>query len=272
RTTEIEGLRDAIDELKRVNSELRHQLEEEREQLSTSGSISPTSTVRPDNAAPDREIEMLKRTMVNKLKEFEVMRKAMMRDLQIRCEKIIELEVALDEARDENNMLRRKSVNSVQQQKTAILEKNIAQLTSIQKELVDQNTNLKKENAMAERKLAARNERIESLEALLLDTQDKMANQRQKYETQMQVLKEKLGQPRTTVKPQAASSYIQNFSFGRIAKPLRGGGGGSSNNGSAATIGGMVSSLTPVPESPSQSSTPATPTPSKRTSWLNWSR
>ena len=57
----------------------------------------------------------------------------------------------------------------------AFLERNLEQLTIVQRQLVEQNGNLKKEVAIAERKLIARNERIGSLEGLLGDSQDKLA-------------------------------------------------------------------------------------------------
>ncbi|RKP38929.1 kinesin heavy chain [Dimargaris cristalligena] len=268
---ENSNLRASVLELKEIGAELKNQIDELRTSTAeAAASESVSSSTDPASLAQrERDIEILKKSMMNKLKEFDVMRKAMMRDLQMRCEKIIELEVALDEARDENNMLRRKNVHSVQQQKTAILEKNIAQLMSIQKELVDQNTNLKKESAMAERKLGARNERIDSLEALLLDTQEKMASQRQKYETQLQILKEKLGQSRN-VKATTTSTMSGILNFGRIAKPLRGGGGSANGSPNVANGSGEVngtngsSALSTITESPA--------TPNKRTSWLGWSR
>ncbi|KAJ1656928.1 hypothetical protein IWQ61_003589 [Dispira simplex] len=259
-------LQASIVELKQVIQELKAKVADLRTRSVSTQDLPPDAA---NLAQRERDIEVLKKSMMNKLKEFDVMRKAMMRDLQIRCEKIIELEVALDETRDENNILRRKSIHSVQQQKTAILEKNIAQLMSIQKELVDQNTNLKKECAMADRKLAARNERIESLESLLLDTQEKMATQRQKYEAQLQVLKDKLGQSRNP-KPAQPMGMMGAFGFGRIAKPLRGGGGGS------ATLVGE-DELDSLPSTPTMRGNGGrtqltNTTPNKRTSWLNWSR
>jgi kinesin family member 5 len=56
----------------------------------------------------------------------------------------------------------------------AFLERNLEQLTHVQRQLVEQNGSLKKEVAIAERKLIARNERIQSLESLLQDSQEKL--------------------------------------------------------------------------------------------------
>ena len=106
--------------------------------------------------------------------DFDVMKKSLMRDLQNRCERVVELEISLDETREQYNNVLRSSNNRAQQKKMAFLERNLEQLTHVQRQLVEQNGSLKKEVAIAERKLVARNERIISLEALLQDSQEKL--------------------------------------------------------------------------------------------------
>ncbi|KAI9837929.1 MAG: Kinesin heavy chain, partial [Thelocarpon superellum] len=93
--------------------------------------------------------------------EFDVMKKSLMRDLQNRCERVVELEISLDETREQYNNVLRSSNNRAQQKKMAFLERNLEQLTHVQRQLVEQNGSLKKEVAIAERKLIARNERIQ---------------------------------------------------------------------------------------------------------------
>jgi len=63
----------------------------------------------------------------------------------------------------------------------AFLERNLEQLTHVQRQLVEQNSGLKKEVAIAERKLVARNERIQSLESLLQDSQEKLTAANHRY-------------------------------------------------------------------------------------------
>ncbi|KAF3360935.1 hypothetical protein VdG1_04800 [Verticillium dahliae VDG1] len=89
------------------------------------------------------------KTIQQQIAEFDIMKKSLMRDLQNRCER---------------------------QKKMAFLERNLEQLTQVQRQLVEQNSALKKEVAIAERKLIARNERIQSLESLLQDSQEKLAS------------------------------------------------------------------------------------------------
>ena len=61
---------------------------------------------------------------------------------------------------------------------------------------MDQNSALKKEAGIAERKLLARNERIQNLEAMLQDADRRLAVQNQKFEEQLAAVKERLDQAR----------------------------------------------------------------------------
>lgn len=74
---------------------------------------------------------------------------------------------------------------------------------------------------MADRKLIAKNERIQNLETLLGDAQEKLLHQNQKFEAQLQAVRERLGQARIQKSNQPA---LQLLNISRIAKPLRGGG------------------------------------------------
>lgn len=65
----------------------------------------------------------------------------------------------------------------------AFLERNLEQLTHVQRQLVEQNNTLKKEVAIAEKKLSARNERIMSLESLLQESQEKLTAANHRYDS-----------------------------------------------------------------------------------------
>ncbi|KAG6158016.1 Kinesin heavy chain [Claviceps purpurea] len=168
------------------------------------------------------------KTIQQQIAEFDVMKKSLMRDLQNRCERVVELEISLDETREQYNNVLRSSNNRAQQKKMAFLERNLEQLTQVQRQLVEQNSALKKEVAIAERKLIARNERIQSLESLLQDSQEKMAAANHKFEVQLASVKERLELAKAG-STKGLNSTGESFSFtnagSRIAKPLRGGGG-----------------------------------------------
>jgi kinesin family protein 5 len=121
------------------------------------------------------------KTLQQQITEFDAMKKSLMRDLQNRCERVVELEISLDDAREQYNNVLRSSNNRAQQKKMAFLERNLEQLTHVQRQLVEQNSSLKKEVAIAERKLIARNERIASLEALLQESQEKLTQANHRY-------------------------------------------------------------------------------------------
>ncbi|KAL7796609.1 P-loop containing nucleoside triphosphate hydrolase protein [Trichoderma ceciliae] len=192
------------------------------------------------------------KTVQQQIAEFDVMKKSLMRDLQNRCERVVELEISLDETREQYNNVLRSSNNRAQQKKMAFLERNLEQLTQVQRQLVEQNSSLKKEVAIAERKLIARNERIQSLESLLQDSQEKMATANHKFEVQLASVKERLEAAKAG-STRGLGGAGGGFSFtnagSRIAKPLRGGGGDT-------------------PATPTIQGGDGTPTSSKRGSWF----
>ncbi|THH33930.1 hypothetical protein EUX98_g248 [Antrodiella citrinella] len=231
RSNEIRALNGTIDSLKSVNEELK------RAFAVTSAGIEGGKNL----AESAQDLERTRKAISVQLAEFDGVKKSLMRDLQNRCEKVVELEIQLDEIKEQYNNVIRNSNSKAQQKKMAFLERNLEQLTLVQKQLVDQNSALKKEAGIAERKLLARNERIQNLEALLQDADRRLAIQNQKFEAQLQAVKERLDQAR------AQKAVISSpLSFGRIAKPLRGGGGG----------GPSVTSTSPNPSLGSGSANP----------------
>ncbi|KAK4057209.1 hypothetical protein OIO90_001704 [Microbotryomycetes sp. JL221] len=167
-----------------------------------------------------KDMERVRKTMAAQLAEFDQMKKSLMRDLQNRCEKVVELEISLDETQEQYKNVLKNSNSKAQQRKMDFLTRNLDQLTLVQKQLVEQNTTLKKDVAIAERKLLTRNERIQNLEMLLQDAQEKLNAQNAKFEARLQAVRERLEQ----AKEQSRPAVNGTLNFGRIAKPLRGGG------------------------------------------------
>ena len=122
-------------------------------------------------------------SMNKQLADFDTIKKSLMRDLQNRCERVVELEISLDSTREQYNSILRSSNSKQQQKKLAFLERNLEQLTLVQRQLVEQNAQLKKEVAIAERKLVARGERIRGLEGLVAESQEKLMVANHKYVT-----------------------------------------------------------------------------------------
>ncbi|KAJ2780722.1 hypothetical protein H4R18_003309 [Coemansia javaensis] len=191
-----------------------------------------TTTAAAEHAMrKEREMTAMRRDMAQRILEYDTMRKSLMRDVQNRCEKIIELEMALDEARSQVAQLSRRASNPGQPQRMQLLEKNVAQLTLIQKELVGQNTDLKKQVALNDRKLLARTERITYLESRLQDCSSQVEAWKRKVE-EMQAMRH---HDTTTKAIQPTASNVLRFS--RVAKPMRGGGGGGGSEKPASSGG-----------------------------------
>ena len=249
RETQAQVIKDMREDLTRKDEEnhvLKMNVEESQRAPRTNGATQPTTA---------------NRTVQQQIADFDVMKKSLMRDLQNRCERVVELEISLDETREQYNNVLRSSNNRAQQKKMAFLERNLEQLTHVQRQLVEQNGSLKKEVAIAERKLMARNERIMSLEALLQDSQEKLtaANHRYiphdksteqgadhlffcRFDAQLTAVKERLEAAKhgSTRNMSSASNNPIGFNFGgagsRIAKPLRGGGANEQMNGAGPNI------------------------------------
>lgn len=249
RETQAQMIKDMREDLARKDEEnhrLKMNVEDSQRAPRTNGVSQPTAASR---------------TVQQQIADFDVMKKSLMRDLQNRCERVVELEISLDETREQYNNVLRSSNNRAQQKKMAFLERNLEQLTYVQRQLVEQNGSLKKEVAIAERKLMARNERIMSLEALLQDSQEKLtaANHRYvgyhfcteqaadyrvyfRFEAQLTAVKERLEAAKhgSTRNMSIASNNPIGFNFGgagsRIAKPLRGGGVNEQMNGAGPNI------------------------------------
>ncbi|KAK4521793.1 U4/U6 x U5 tri-snRNP complex subunit Prp1 [Mucor velutinosus] len=209
KTKEEERLISAMNELQAVNDKLM--------QMKQEPGLSASSKEATEQK--ERELERMRKSMAQELADFETMKKVLMRDLQGRCERVVELEMTLDEVRIQQSNMIKATSNKAQQKKMFLLERNLDQLTNVQKQLVEQNSHLKKESALSERKLSARNERIQNLEYLLQEAQNKLLTQNDKFESQLQAVRGRLEQARTH-KSQGNSM----LNFNRIAKPLRGGG------------------------------------------------
>ncbi|GMK55466.1 hypothetical protein CspeluHIS016_0205220 [Cutaneotrichosporon spelunceum] len=236
--SEIRRLQSTIETYKLGNEELNRALEaassghEDGEKFATAA----------------RDLERQRKQYDIQYAEFEIVRKSLMKDLQNRCEKVVELEMQLDEVREQYKVVARSASSRNQQKKLEFLEHNLDALNQVQKQLVDQNTQLKKEVGVAERKLITRNERIQNLEQLLNDADARLAQKNQRYEQQIEGFRSRLAEMQA--REQAS------FNHARIAKPLRGGGGAT-----AAPSNPFANPITRVQHDES-------PASAKRQSWF----
>ena len=249
-----------LDMVEDFRQDLTHKINENQQLRSTIVDLERRSKHTTTNGVSSPGLNG--KTVQQQIADFDIMKKSLMRDLQNRCERVVELEISLDETREQYNNVLRSSNNRAQQKKMAFLERNLEQLTHVQRQLVEQNGSLKKEVAMAEKKLGARNDRIMSLEALLTDSQEKLTSanhryvffhpdlvdvyrtilNRDRFEAQLATVKERLeaakhGSTRgLTTSPIVAGGFSFGSAGSRIAKPLRGGGGYDTTTAGGPTI------------------------------------
>ncbi|KAI8145084.1 kinesin heavy chain [Fennellomyces sp. T-0311] len=128
KSEEEDKLTAAMKELQAFNEKLHEQVSARPAKKETNG-----STMSYEEK--EKDVERMRKSMAQQLADFEVMKKALMRDLQNRCEKVVELEISLDETREQYNNVLRTTNNKAQQKKMTFLERNLEQLTNVQKQV-----------------------------------------------------------------------------------------------------------------------------------------
>lgn len=135
---EIESLKS--DMLKKSKEEnrlmgLMKALEETQEKLLKVKAQPVVADTKEAVEQKEKELEKMRKSMAQELADFETMKKVLMRDLQSRCEKVVELEFQLDETRIQQNNLLKATSSKAQQKKMSLLERNLDQLTNVQKQV-----------------------------------------------------------------------------------------------------------------------------------------
>eukprot|EP01088_Endostelium_zonatum_P001936 TRINITY_DN1232_c0_g1_i2.p1 TRINITY_DN1232_c0_g1~~TRINITY_DN1232_c0_g1_i2.p1 ORF type:complete len:533 (-),score=221.52 TRINITY_DN1232_c0_g1_i2:18-1616(-) len=198
----------------------------------------------------EAELQDLRQKTAKRLLEFDSLKTSLLRDLQNRCEKVIDLEMLLDEAREQYEQLLKNSSQKSLQKRNLFLEKNLETLTAQNQKTINQNNALRLEKKVSEKKLGARNERIRGLEVLLSNGQEKLAQQQveheeeiSKYRKLVEDLQAKLDEKsRESAADVMGTRGRRTNSFTsqhvKIAKPIRGG-GGKKKVGATGTVNGV---------------------------------
>lgn len=187
--------------LMRSLEDLRASHEEQRRAMT----LLSAAVVRGDERGPDpasvqrlvdasRQMEKARELVTLRLREYERLKEQLMNGLRERSERVVDLEMELEETQDQYRLLLQNMNFGTQQRKMAVIERRLEQLMGVQHRLIEQNTALKRDVAIAEKRLVSRAGIIEDLE-WRLDAQK--ANE--EWDT-------------------SAEAHA------RIAKPLRGGG------------------------------------------------
>jgi len=157
----------------------------------------------------------LKQESATRLEEFNVFKTALLRDLQNRCEKVIDLELLLEEARTQYMDLVTKSNVKALQRKITFLQKNSEVLTLTQHKTLNALKSEKLEKLVVTQKLAAREERMKKLEQRLSEERDDHERKQAQLEASLEKVKTELATLRAAPRSPMGTR--------RVAMPMRGG-------------------------------------------------
>lgn len=169
----------------------------------------------------------LKEQLAKQGHEYEELKVSLMKDLQNRCEKVVELQINLDEARENYHRLLQNSNHRVLSRKVLYLERSLETLKAAYQESVSQKSTLRIDKQVAEKKCEQKEREIKSLEVSLKEIKE-----------DNRALKMQLGSG------SAYESYMSSVGMsgdlhprvglrggGGVTKSLRGGGGGGLRGG-----------------------------------------
>jgi len=106
----------------------------------------------------------LKEQLAKQGHEYEELKVSLMKDLQNRCEKVVELQINLDEARENYHRLLQNSNHRVLSRKVLYLERSLETLKAAYQESVSQKSTLRIDKQVAEKKCEQKEREIKSLE------------------------------------------------------------------------------------------------------------
>jgi hypothetical protein len=196
------------------------------------------------------QLSDLKEQLAKQGHEYEELKVSLMKDLQNRCEKVVELQINLDEARENYHRLLQNSNHRVLSRKVLYLERSLETLKAAYQESVSQKSTLRIDKQVAEKKCEQKEREIKSLEATIKELKEDNRN-----------LKMQLGSG------SAYESYMSSVGMAGEAGPrvgLRGGGGvHKSLRGGGLRGGGAGGGSVPPAGSPAVEAAEASPPPAK---------
>ncbi|KYQ89437.1 kinesin family member 3 [Tieghemostelium lacteum] len=181
----------------------------------------------------DEELNFLREQTNQKLAEFGVLKEALLCDLENRCQKVIDLELALDEYQDRivtltERLKRATKSNTTTDQEVTLIQMKLDEVTAVKHKLVIENINQKNLTQKALQNLNLSKDHISSLEAANKEAQDryyKLAVTTEALTLENNRLKSLISdfQQKKHISPSLNEDQV--ITGARIVKPLRGGGG-----------------------------------------------
>uniref|UniRef100_A0A671S3W3 Kinesin-like protein n=1 Tax=Sinocyclocheilus anshuiensis TaxID=1608454 RepID=A0A671S3W3_9TELE len=214
RQTQLNHLRDEINEKQRLideltdkNQALELELAHVRSSLSNlkrqddtkSACLEQLSFQQERNEQSKQDLKRLEETVARELQILHNLRKLFVQDLTTRVKN--STEIGPDDSGGSNT----------QKQKISFLENNLDQLTKVHKQLVRDNADLRCELPKLEKRLRSTAERVRALEAALKDAKQGAMHDRQRYQQEVERIRDAMRLRYPTRRSNAA----------QIAKPVR---------------------------------------------------
>mmetsp|Transcript_43968 Transcript_43968/g.71532 ORF Transcript_43968/g.71532 Transcript_43968/m.71532 type:complete len:897 (+) Transcript_43968:81-2771(+) len=179
------------------------------------------------------EVAMLKEHQGKQMKDFDNLKAILLKDLQKKCEKIIELEICLDESRDQYAQLEKRlqpgAGDKNLKRECMHLTRKLEQVTSVYEQLLTLMQRTKEENVRMKKDGLEKDEKIQVIELLLQDSRDQVSTYRSKADKLERDLKIAREASPFSFNDALGSSLNRNQSLrsggNRVVRPIRGGGG-----------------------------------------------
>ncbi|KAN0028672.1 hypothetical protein ACTFIV_010521 [Dictyostelium citrinum] len=205
----------------------------------------------------EEELNVLREQTNQKLSEFGSLKESLIRDLENRCQKVIDLELVLDELQDRivtlNERLKRANKPGGVDQEAAFVQSKLDEITAVKHQLVIENNKHKTEVERLKKLLSHRGEHILILEKTMAINQEslfKLALNHNALTIEHDRAKNELERLNNLLVQGGIDS--QNTGGARVARVIRGGGGNnqskkvnpsSSSSSSAAAASSSSSTL-----------------------------
>jgi len=146
------------------------------------------------------------------LEDSSFINKSLMSDLEDKCNKMVELELKIDELEDKLEKSSFRDQQLEEEQRMA-LEKTLEKFSEKLEELETQNNFLRKDFITTKKISDTRNERIKTLELMVKDQQSQVSKESANFESKLSFLKDRLGSVKRSSNINASNPSSNNATY-----------------------------------------------------------